>query len=485
MIKIIWYSGELVISDSDSPPGTESPIESKLFYTHKNLVQNAEKPWLKDVTKEKVKLTREIPGQAVRTFVCYQGLLDRVVEICEKKRKQYEIVDARDPMPRPQMSKMRGFRAGQFSAVVKFLHPNRSGILKAPTRWGKGTAIANVMRAYPGIPTVLAAPGVDLLGQLVSELKAALPDRAIKGLFTGSKDRYQSEDITVCSLDSLEKVNPDGIRLLLIDEPHAIAAPSRILNVSKFKHARIYGFGATVEGRFDNADIIVEGLIGPVLYEKTFREAVADGAICPIVVYMLKLEFPPFDCQSRDYAYRYLVFGNKDLYGIVQNIIETKISPDWQTLIFADQKKQVDLINKFVEGGLGAVASRMTNKERKAMFAAMKTGEVKRCVATSIYAQGVTFPDLRVIINASGGGGSITGTQKPGRLAQVRPGKKAGYLVDFLLSPKDWEYRENRNYGPLDKWSAVVFDCNNRMKVYRENGYDVRVVNSIEEMTFE
>jgi superfamily II DNA or RNA helicase len=408
-----------------------------------------------------------------------------VLDACKKKRLAYELIDARDPMPAPQVKNMKGFRNGQFTAVINFLSPNRSGILKCPTRWGKTVALVNVIRAYPNTPTILAAPGVDLMRQLVDELKAALPGRTITGLFTGSKDKNQSQDITVCSLDSLEKINPDHVRLLLIDEPHAIATPSRMLNVAKFKHARIYGFGATVEGRFDGADIITEGLVGPVLYERTFQQAVADGAICPLVVYMLKLEFPTFECQSRDHAYRYLVYKNKDLCAIVQEIVASKIPEDWQTLIFADQQKQVDLINQFVESGVGAVASRMNTKERREMFAAMKAGTIKRCVSTSIYAQGVTFPDLRVIINTSGGGGSITGTQKPGRLAQIRPGKKAGYLVDFLLEPKDWHLRENQNYGPLDKWSSVVFDCRNRMKVYQENGYDVRIVRSVDEINFE
>jgi superfamily II DNA or RNA helicase len=321
------------------------------------------------------------------------------------------------------------------------------------------------------------------MGQLVDELRVALPERTISSVFSGAKGRKgQCDDITVCSLDSLEKLNPDDVRLLLIDEPHAIAAPSRILGMSKFKHARILGCGATTTGRFDGADILVEGLIGPVLYEKTFLEAVKEGAICTIKVFFIRVPFDAFWCDNRDVAYKRLVFANHEFNNIIRRISSEIIPQDWQTLIFADQAKQIDLIEACVADGVSAIASRMTAKERRAKFDDMKAGTIKRCIATSIYSTGVTFPDLRCVINASGGGGSITGTQKPGRLAQIRPGKKAGYVFDFLFVPREWEDHENGKYGRDDKWSSVVIDCKSRMRVYRDNGYEIQIVSDLSQI---
>jgi superfamily II DNA or RNA helicase len=282
-------------------------------------------------------------------------------------------------------------------------------------------------------------------------------------------------------MQSLEKLNPDDVRLLLIDEPHAILAPSVLIHMTKFKNARILAYGATMDGRFDDSDIILEGLVGPILYEKSFRQAVDEKAICDIRVYMLRVPFEPFQCNTRDQAYNRLLLKNNAFNALVKRLSAEVIPSDWQTLIFADLVKQIELMNQFVEDGVPAIASQMTNKERKERFAMMKTGEIKRCICTDIYSQGVTFPDLRCIINASGGGGSITGTQKPGRLAQRRPGKTRGYLIDFLFQPPGMASDEEW-VKSAQKWFYVVQDCQARMKVYRANGYDVRVINNIEEI---
>lgn len=489
MITFNWHSGELIIVDHDTPPNIESPIEGKLTYVHKSLVPQKGRPWIKETVRETVKLTRELPGQPCRTLVTYQGLLDRACDICAKKGIKYEIVDKREPFPKPQMQFAKGFWHSQFSSLIRVLKHDRSGIGKFPTRYGKASMLLNCMRVYPDVPTVIAAPGVDLMNQLVAELRVGLPGRTISSVFSGAKGlKGQCGDVTVCSLDSLEKLNPDDVKLLLIDEPHAIAAPSRILGVSRFKRARIIAFGASTTGRFDGADALVEGLVGPVLCEKTFKEAVAEGAICPIKVFSVRIPFDPFPCSDRNDAYKKLLFANPEFNRIVKEISDNVIPAEWQTLIFADQVKQIDLMNKCVEGGTTAIASRMTTKERTEKFNAMKAGTIKRCIATGIYAVGITFPDLRCVINAAGGGGSITGTQKPGRLAQNRPGKKAGYLFDFVFTPRNREMSDDKDlnrWGPNDKWSSVVIDCQSRHKVYRANGYDIQTVLNLNEIVLE
>lgn len=482
MIELLWFSGELIIQGF-----TEYEFEvvtAKLRYEHKSIARVVGQEWKSTVEREWVHLYRELPGLGTRAIVTYQGMIDRVGDNLAAKGVPYVVIDRREPMPNPDFSKVHGFWHTQFSTLLKVLSQRRSGILEAPTRYGKTSILVNIMRAFPGLPTVLAAPGVDLLGQLVTELKEALPGRDIKGLFSGSRDKFQSHDITICSLDSLEKIQEQDIKLLLVDEPHACAAPSRVQNVAKFKHARILGVGATAEGRFDGADIIVRGLIGPTLFKKTFKEAVKEGAICPIVVYMFKITFDPWKCFDRQHAYKRLIFANEQFNALVQQLCWA-IPQEWQTIVFADTAKQIDLIHLMVQDGVPAIASRMSKKERAAKFEEMKAGTIKRCIATNIYSTGVTFPDLRCVINAEGGGGSITGTQKPGRLAQKRPGKAAGYLIDFMFVAKDWENRDDQNFKQDDKWSAVVNDGFSRLRVYKQNGYDIRYVTSVDDIFLE
>jgi len=93
----------------------------------------------------------------------------------------------------------------------------------------------------------------------------------------------------------------------------------------------------------------------------------------------------------------------------------------------------------------------------------------------------VTFHDVRAKINAGGGGGSISCIQKPGRLAEIRPGKKCGVVIDVLWDIDYPDFSGLQQTDILDafpnptqnEWRAVVRDSRSRLKVYEEKGYHV------------
>ncbi len=467
MVELLWGSGELVIRN---PTPT---ILQALHYNRRHFVKEEDMAQ-KEIQEEKTQLYRETEAGTITTF---QGFIDLVVQTCEEYGTPYQVADMRSKLPAPQILNTGGFRFGQKKMFFEMLAKQRSGIFKAPTRYGKTIVIANVCRAFPGIQTVVTAPRTDLVSQLHAQLKELLPDRELKGIYQGSKGKKVSDDITVVSMDSLHKADPENCKLLLVDEPHACVSPTRIVEMMKFRHARVYGFGATVEGRFDGGDKLITAAIGPVLTDKTFKEAVHEGAICPIVVYMLKVKFSPFAVFNRDQAYRKLVFRSRVFNDIVRKISSEVIPPFWQTLIFIDEIKQADLMQLLLVDGVIAVASRMDKNERKQRYDDLVNDLIKRCICTDIYATGITFPDLRVVINAAGGGGSITATQKPGRLAQCRPGKKCGYLIDFLFQSD-----QEQNFGKMNHWRDVQNDCYSRMANYKKLGFDVKIVTDVKDM---
>ena len=474
--KFYWYNNSLLIINP-----TKS-IEDFLVYYKKSLEVIPGKFERKSSLKKQLLFNVVHPGPENRTIQTLQGFKNKLVAIAAKDG-EFEFHDHRLKSPEPRYNLMYGFRFGQEGLLRQALMKNQSGLIQAPTRYGKTYLIANTLRAFPGVQAVVAAPGVDLLGQTVNQLQELLCEREVKGIFTGSRNRNPSSDITVCSLDSLTKLDIEGTKLLLIDEPHAAVSESRAPVLARFKNARIYGFGATLKGRYDGADKLITGIMGPILSKITFREAVKEEAICDIKVFMVKVPFEHFPAAKRDTAYNRLVYKNQNFFSIIQEVSKTIIPEEWQTLIFIDQKKQADLMAKFVTSSEVAIAGRMTKAGRKEMFEAMQANEIKRCICTDIYAQGVTFPDLRVLVNAAGGGGHIASTQKPGRLAQVRPGKARGYLVDFLFECVDGEDEHGQTVHSA--WNHVVRDCAARMKQYKTLGYDVQVVDSITEITLE
>lgn len=334
------------------------------------------------------------------------------------------------------------------------------------------TLIKNTLRAFPNVHTVVTAPGADLVKQLYEDIKESLPHREVKLIGAGST-QSPCDDINVSSMDSLHKCDASACKLLLIDEPHACVTNSRLPELAKFDKARRFGYGATLKGRFDQRDILIEALIGPILAERTFKEAVAEGAVCPLVVYMLVIPMTG-QLDDRDKAYKSQLFKGDKVAKAVTWICHALLPSDWQTLLFIKNEEQAEYYLDWVgSDGTIAMAKRMNKKEREELMDRMRGDEIKRCLASEIYAQGVTFSHVRALINLSGGGANTSTIQKPGRLAEVRPGKKCGVVFDFLFSMGD-----ARGSGAI----ALQRESMARVKAYIEKGYEIIFVDSYNEL---
>jgi superfamily II DNA or RNA helicase len=474
LITLVHYSGCLIIRGRPL-----EPFKRLLRHERKELGWNEKKRVRETIRSTEELFCSETGPDGQEQLRTMQGFKDKVVLECIIRGIQFQYEDRRFPMFHPELENAQGFYLNQEQLFRKLVLANESGLLQAPTRYGKTIMIVNALRVYPGVTTVVTAPGVDLLKQLFADLKEKLPDREIRGIYTGSRGKVMSEDITVCSFDSLAKLTFDDVRLVLVDEPHAAVSTKRAPLLAQFQYARILGFGATLTGRYDGGDELITGLIGPVHAKRTFLEAVEEGAICMIRVYIIKIWFTPQPYRDRNAAYDNLLYNSADMMECMRQVCMNHIPADWQTLVFIDRATQGDIAQQFMPGAAVAVAGNMTSKEREQLFKDMVDNEIKRCVCTGIYAQGVTFPDVRVMVNMAGGGGSITGIQKPGRLAQVRPGKSRGYVVDFQFEP-----HPDRPYV-RGAWDQVVRDGKARRKAYEETGYEIVELNSLDGLSFD
>lgn len=467
---LMWDDSVLTIAPS-SPE-----LEKFLTYREKSLVQDKKIPW-KKVTKVTVQPLYKVVSQqnGYNVIQTMQGLWLKVKNFLEENGWDVKFYDMRLSFPKPRLDLMTGFRFSQEALLTSFLNVGCSGLLGAPTRFGKTTLIKNTLRAFPNVHTVITLPGADLVKQLYEDVKEAVPHRTVKLLGAGST-QSACDDINVVSMDSLHKCDTEACRLLLIDEPHACVTNSRLPELVKFDKARKFGYGATLKGRFDQKDVLIEALIGPVLAERTFQEAVAEGAVCPLVVYMLVIPLAGQEAD-RDRAYKQHLFKGERVAKAVQWICRTLLPTDWQTLLFIKNEQQAEYFLDWVgEEGTIAMAKRMTKKERDALMDRMRGDEIKRCLASEIYAQGVTFNHVRALINLSGGGANTSTIQKPGRLAEVRPGKKCGVVFDFMFTPGS-----GRGAGI----QALCRESLARVKAYTEKGYEIKFVDSYGELEAE
>jgi superfamily II DNA or RNA helicase len=257
---------------------------------------------------------------------------------------------------------------------------------------------------------------------------------------------------------------------------------SRVALINRFANARRFAVGATPEGRFDGQDELIKGVFGPVLVRRTFKEAVDEGAILMIKVFMVRVKFRPEMVKTYETAYKRIVFNNNEFAELVGRISSEVIPAEWQTLAFIRNENQARLLQTHMKDAKIGMDKLMKAKERKELFADMQGDKLKRCICSNIYSTGVTFPDLRAVINCDGGGKNFLSIQKPGRLAQVRPGKQKGYVIDFLFEPDDPNATDTKYPKKTHQWWAINRDCRSRIAAYREKEYEVEIVNNINEI---
>lgn len=450
-------------------------LEKALSYREKAMVVEG---WQRKTqfTTESLILRREPHPQAPHLEILYadQGLWYRAWQCAMKHGWNVQLIDERIPLQAPNLAAMHGFRFNQREKLTEFLLADQSGMLDAPTRYGKSYLVLNTLRAYEGVKTGILIPGKDLGDQTYQFLQKNLGrHREVRMIGFGSKHQIPSEDVTIYSMSSLEKAD-FSTRLLLIDEVHAMGPEARMEQLRKFKIARRLGFGATTSGRYDNRDVVVEAAIGPVLTSISYREARDIGAVDHLVVFAVN--WPYVVRGSRDWVYKNELFESKRVALFLQRLFSEVIPNDWQTIAFIETEASADYYVQELGGDnlpAVAMAKKFKPKERLEFLQKMKEGNITRCFASRIYSQGVTFSDLRVVINIAGGGPNTYAVQKPGRVLEVRPGKKCGVLIDFIL--------RGAGSGKGNAWGPHK-EAESRLKLYHDKGYEVLVVNDLDQL---
>lgn len=422
---------------------------------------------------------RKLDAHGLERIWVPQGLWRYLFDVFESHGWQIELVDNRLPFPKPNLRAIHGLRYNQHEKLVSFLSQNLSGMFDAPTRYGKAYLILNTIRAYQGVKTGVVIPGKDLGTQTYEFLQKHLGvHREVRMIGFGSKHKFPSEDVTIYSLASLAHAD-FSTSLLILDEVHAIATDPRLSDLERFTKARRLGFGATTSGRYDKRDIEVQAYIGPVLTSVTYREARDLGAVDHLIVFMVDWPYDVTHCRTRDKAYKDNLLQSGRVARFLKEVFTTVIPPDWQTIGFISSEASADFFAKaFHDEPSVAMAKKFENeKQRHRFLYDMQQGKITRCLASNIYSQGVTFSDLRVVINLMGGGANTYAIQKPGRVLEVRPGKKCGVMIDFMLRAVG----DLESSGGNPAW-APHQDSKARLNLYTEKGYEVIHVANIDEL---
>lgn len=444
-------------------------------------------------------------GVCVSQLNTLPGFASRIINTMAAEGYEVSVRDLRTRIPEVRWADaMRGLRDYQMEIVYKALSSG-GGIIAASTGAGKTCMAAAIIRGYShndmcnrGTPiSVMTCTDKDIARKNWQDLKNWLPDREVGLIMSGVNQ--PSQDVQVITTDSLHRIDPDQIGIMIVDEVHTVATEARAAKILAAKHALKWGLSATPDGRFDGGDLLTEGLVGPVISEFSYKDGVASGALVPITVYWVEMPEPECGLQyfsglkTRDGCYKNAVTRSRIQNGATVEIMK-RIPTEMQSLCIMSLTDQMNQIvgmypgiryihAKTRDSELSDVGQNnllgITPAERKKIYDDFASGKIRQILSTHVYKQGVNFPDLQVIVCPGGGGSDIAAGQIPGRGSRKIDGKDHAYLIDFW---HPWDIRLN-DEGKA-KSGFVLHDDEKRRAKYHELGFEQIRVKSLDEIPF-
>lgn len=456
-------------------------ITNYLQYSHRSFGMRG---WKRVNVYSKKELFSLAPQGGVITFA---GFFDKLSKLIASECDTLLVDDLRTPVKEPDLAAIKninweaigsdGLRDYQIPLLVEFLYKAKdgNGVCCAAGGTGKTIMMAATYAAFNHVgQTIVATPLKTVFDQTYDKFKKLFPDRHIGRVGDGYCDI--SRDVTITTFKSLPRCPIEKCKLLLMDEIQGTTSEGIVSTLSSMTPARMFGYTATDSNLFNQADKMIKGLFGDRLIYFPYQEAEEAGAVVPCMVYMVKVpETAIFDAGSIE---------GKILRGIKRNEVRNRlvgqvcslVPEDWQTLVFVDNIADhlVPLYNHMPEGtiyvhrgqGKEFGAFSLSPKKQDANLQAYRDGEFKYLLATDCLRAGADIPQIRVVVQASGGTSEVEILQEAYRGARTAPGKEFFILVDFLDSHDQ----------TLENMSLK------RMSIYKKQGWTIKEIDSPEEI---
>jgi len=356
------------------------------------------------------------------------------------------------------------------------------------------TLIGAAALLFPTAKIHVVTKSVDVADRIVRSLKRLLPKVGRVG--DGWK---QWERVTVITAGSLAHSDGDA-DFLFADEVHQLAT----LNFStalaaRYRTSRNFGLSATPYARMDNAHAVLEPMFGPMVFELTYQQAVELGLVVPVRVNWLPMRLrsnPAERYSNRVARKRYGIWTNHERNRIIAEavrgypeshqiliLVETiehavhlgAQLPDF-SLVYGNMSPY-DCAGYRKKGLLPADYKPLTDIQKYDMRSQFESGQLKRVIATDVWATGVDFEQLNVLVRADDRDSDIVDVQGPGRVSRIYTApdgtrKEFGEVLDCMDTFDPIFYRKSlgrRNSYKLLGWEQNWHDA---QRSWRSRGTD-------------
>lgn len=340
----------------------------------------------------------------------------------------------------------------QKRTVLAAIRKNR-GIIKAPTGMGKTVIAAGICSAYRDYNILFLVHTTSLLTQTKHEF-----DRLLKtdcSVLGGGEKKFNNSNIMIATRQSAIRnidILKDIFDIIIVDECHRVSKYKgeywKILTT--LDSVKKIGLTATLPaGKQEN--LIIEGLIGPMIAEISDSQGINAGRLVPVKV---KLIGNQESCPETNWnkCYNWLTRNEKrnaDIADIAEKAYKNKKS----CLITVKNISHGDTIKERIKVPVIFLSGKESKETRQNTLEKLQNAE-SVVIATTIWDEGVNIPNLDIVILAGGGYADIGIIQKIGRGRRKVDGKEYLLVYDFLDRGK---YLKNHS----DK----------RIEIYKKKGW--------------
>jgi superfamily II DNA or RNA helicase len=342
------------------------------------------------------------------------------------------------------------------------------------------TLIGAASQLFPDARIDVVTKSVDVAERIVRSLRRFVPKVGMIG--DGWKQR---ERVTVITAGSLQHADGEA-DFMFADEVHQLATINfSTALAARYRNSRNFGLSATPYARMDNAHAILEPLFGPMIFDLPYQEAVELGLVVPVRVKWLPIRLqhnPAERYRNRVARKKHGIWTNYGRNSMIAAAVR-EYPADRQILILVETIEHAvhlgSLLPEFTLMYSNMMPSDcaaykrakllpqdytpLTSLQKHDMRSAFETGTLRRVIATDVWATGVDFEQLNVLVRADDRDSDIVDVQGPGRVSRTYTApdgtvKEFGEVIDCMDTFDPTFYRKST--GRRDSYKLLGWEQN-------------------------
>lgn len=374
------------------------------------------------------------------------GLLPKICEYLERKGFNYEIVEDSSFKYKTRLPKIDGItlRNDQLKAL-KAIKENERGTIKAPTGIGKTIIILGTIALYPNnCKTLVLAHNKGIVKQTYDTMMAH-NFKSVGRMGDGQNKWNRRWKTVVSTIQTFIKQDPndyiDFFDIVIVDEGHWVSNTEGNygkLLLSMLTPIRI-AFTATPPTE-NKQKFALEGLIGPVIYDLTIKEAIDNGIIVTPKIKLIKIPYDHKIRELRKYTdvYSKGIIENTYRNNLILKIAKENTDQNKTVLIMVTRKEHGKILQNTAKKRLNQKIEFIqgsTSSDNREIIKELLIKKKQKCViANVVWREGINIPTLDVVIRACGGKSEKITLQDIGRGLRKADGKDEVIIYDFFDS---------------------------------------------------